>query len=51
VTVTDAGGNHVRVTGIYTYQPMLGGSLPTFGLGPSINTTFSLQSSAVMRAL
>ena len=51
ITVTDAGGNHIRVTGVYTYQPMLGGTLPSFGLGPSTNVSFSLRSSAVMRAL
>jgi hypothetical protein len=51
ITVTDAGGNHIRVTGVYTYQPMLGGTLPSFGLGSSTDVSFSLRSSAVMRAL
>ena len=51
VIVTDAGGNHVRVTATYAYQPILGASLPSFGLGSAVNVSFSLQSSAVMRAL
>lgn len=51
VTVTDAGGGHIRVTAVYTYQPIIGNTLPTFGLGGPINITYNLESSAVMRAL
>jgi len=51
ITVTDDGGGHIRVSSTYTYQPMLGAALPNFGLGSSTNVSFTLRSSAVMRAL
>lgn len=52
VTITDAGNGYVSVAASYTYVPMLGGSLPTFGLrsGP-ITLAFPLNSTVIMRAL
>jgi Flp pilus assembly protein TadG len=51
VTVTDAGNGFVRVAATYTYRPMIGATLPTFGLGAPINMSRSLQATVVMRAL
>ncbi len=52
VTVVDAGGNNIRVTASYPYQPMLGPVLPTIvmGSGP-ISQTFSMQVAVTMRAI
>lgn len=51
VQVLNAGNGFVRVTATYTYQPILGATLPTFGLGNPINLTMSLPATVVMRAL
>jgi Flp pilus assembly protein TadG len=51
VTVTDAGGGFVSVAATYTYQPMLGATLPTFGFGTPINLTMTLPATVIMRAL
>ncbi len=51
VTVTDAGGGYVSVSASYTYSPMLGASLPTFGLSKPISLAFPLTTTVVMRAL
>jgi len=51
VTVANAGAGYVSVSASYTYQPMLGGNLPNFGLGPAINMTIPLNVSVVMKAL
>ena len=51
VTVSDAGNGYVSVSATYTYQPMLGATLPTFGLGSPISLSFTLNAAAVMRAL
>ena len=51
VTVNDAGNGFVSVAASYNYQPMLGATLPTFGLGTPINLTVSLPATVVMRAL
>lgn len=51
VTVSDAGNGYVSVSAAYTYVPMLGGTLPTFGLGKPISLSFTLSAAAVMRAL
>lgn len=45
------GVDHVVVTAQYTYQPILGNLLPTFGLGADIPLNIVLTSSSVMRAL
>ena len=51
VTVTDAGNGFVQVAATYTYIPMLGATLPTFGLGTPVNLTMTLPVTVVMRAL
>jgi Flp pilus assembly protein TadG len=51
VAVTDAGGGFVAVSATYTYQPMLGAALPTFGRGGAIDTNVPLTATVVMRAL
>jgi Flp pilus assembly protein TadG len=51
VTLRDAGNGYVSVSVSYTYQPMIGSSLPTFGLGSPVSLAFPLNSAVVMRAL
>jgi Flp pilus assembly protein TadG len=51
VTVADAGNGYVSVSATYTYQPMRGASLPTFGLGAPVSLTFPLRATVLMRAL
>ena len=51
VTVTDAGGGYVSVSASYTYQPMMGATLPTFGLGNPISLAVTMNTAAVMPAL
>lgn len=51
VTVSDAGNGYVSVSAAYTYEPMLGATLPTFGFGAPISLSFTLNAGAVMRAL
>lgn len=51
IIVSDAGNGYVSVSASYTYQPMIGSTLPTFGLGNPISLSFTLNAQAVMRAL
>ena len=51
VTVSDAGNGFVSVSAAYTYQPMIGVTLPSFGFGAPISLAFTLRAAAVMRAL
>ncbi|MDI3323799.1 TadE/TadG family type IV pilus assembly protein [Pontibacterium granulatum] len=51
VVYDDPTDDDVRVTVSYEYTPMIFDSLPTFGLGDSINLNFTLSSSITMRAL
>ncbi len=51
VAVTDLGGGYVSVSASYTYQPILGATLSTFGNGPPIALGFPLNATTVMRAL
>jgi Flp pilus assembly protein TadG len=51
VTVTDAGAGFVAVSATYTYQPLLGAALPTFGPRGAITTSVPLTATVVMRAL
>ena len=51
VTVADAGGGYVSVSATYTYSPMIGKTLPTFGLGNPISLNLSLSTAVTMRAL
>ena len=41
----------IRITGQYTFTPILGGTLPTFGLGQPIDLNMTLPATVVMRAL
>jgi Flp pilus assembly protein TadG len=51
VSVADAGNGYVSVSATYTYQPILGVSLPTFGLAPPVSLAMPLQATVIMRAL
>ncbi len=51
VTVTDAGNDYVSVTASYPYEPMVGATLPTFGLGSPIPLNVTLTAASLMRAL
>jgi len=52
VTVTTVDSTHVSVSGACTYQPLLGATLPTFGIGSSpISFSFPLTATIVMRGL
>jgi Flp pilus assembly protein TadG len=51
VTVSNLGTGYVSVSVSYTYRPLLGARLPTFGNGPSVNFGFPLDATVVMRAL
>ncbi len=52
VAVVDAGGDNIRVTATYPYQPMLSPTLPRFGLGGgSSPLTFNIEVVVTMRAI
>jgi Flp pilus assembly protein TadG len=51
VSVTDDGNGYVSVSASYAYQPVIGATLPTFGLGRPIPLTFTLSAQTIMRAL
>ena len=52
ITVEAAGGGFVRVVvNNFTFTPVLGNTLPTFGLGAPINLTMPLSATVQMRAL
>lgn len=51
VTVSDAGNGFVSVSAAYTYQPMLGPTPPTFGLGSVMSFNLTLNAASTMRAL
>jgi Flp pilus assembly protein TadG len=51
VTVSDAGGGFVSVSVAYTYQPMIGATLPTFGFGNPVSLALPLNAAVIMRAL
>lgn len=51
VTVTDVGNGFVRVSATYTYAPMIGATLPTFGFGAPIDLSMTFPATVVMRAL
>jgi Flp pilus assembly protein TadG len=50
VQVVDAGGDNIRVSATYPYQPMLGAVLPGFGSG-SRNLNFNMHIAVTMRAI
>jgi hypothetical protein len=43
--------DHISVRASYTYRPLVGAVLPTFGFGEPIAFEFTLHASATMRAL
>lgn len=51
VSVTDDGNGYVSISASYSYQPIIGSSLPTFGLGAPIPLTVTLSAATIMRAL
>jgi len=52
VLVTEPVAQHVQVTVNYTYQPLWGGSIPTFGLGDGpISLGLAMSATTVMRTL
>lgn len=52
VTVADAGGDNIRVTAIYPYQPMIGAVLPALDLqGDDVPLTFAMRIAVTMRAI
>jgi Flp pilus assembly protein TadG len=52
VQVVDAGGENIRVTATYAYQPMLGPFLPDFGFGSgSRSLEFDMQIAVTMRSI
>jgi Flp pilus assembly protein TadG len=52
VTVANAGGGNVSVTAVYPYVPIVGTTLPTFGLSETpISLVFNMTIVSTMRAL
>lgn len=53
VTVVAAGGDNIRVTATYPYQPMIGAVLPRFGLGGGgdLPLAFNMRIVVTMRAI
>lgn len=52
IQVVDAGGDNVRVTATYPYQPMLGPVLPGFGFGSgSVPLNLNMQIAVTVRAI
>lgn len=52
VQVVNAGGDNIRVTALYPYRPMLGATLPRFGLGSgSTPLNFNMHIAVTMRAI
>jgi Flp pilus assembly protein TadG len=52
ITVADAGNGYISVTGSYTYSPMLGTTMPTFGLSSTpLSFNFPLNTVVTLRAL
>lgn len=51
VTVANAGNGYVSVSASYAYQPLMGATLPTFGLGGAISTALTFNAASIMPAL
>ncbi|MEH6626063.1 MAG: TadE/TadG family type IV pilus assembly protein [Motiliproteus sp.] len=51
VTLSIANPTHIQVDVVYTFTPLWGGTIPTFGYGTDIDVSFPLSSSLIMRAL
>lgn len=51
VIVEETAPEYVLVTVNYEYQPIIGSTLPTFGLAEDLSLDLTLEASSVMRAL
>ena len=51
IAISDAGNGYVNISASYTYAPMLGKSLSTFGYSGNIVLAIPLKTTVVMRAL
>jgi len=51
VTVSAPGNGYISVAATYTYTPIIGPTLPSFGFGNSIPLAMNLNAAVVMRAL
>lgn len=51
VTVTDNGGGYITVSAVYSFTPLLGPDLRTFGVGEPISLAFPMRAAVVMRVL
>jgi Flp pilus assembly protein TadG len=51
ITVSNQGAGYVAVSATYTYQPLLGATLPNFGNGARVAFGIPLNATVVMRAL
>ena len=51
VTVASVANGYVSVSAAYTYVPIIGAQIPTFGLTAPINTSVTLNAAVVMKPL
>jgi hypothetical protein len=52
VQVENVGGDNLRISVVYPYQPMIGATLPGFGFGSgSIPLAFNMQVAVTVRAI
>ena len=51
IQLTEVSPVEIGVTATYPYQPLIGPTLQTFGLGPGPTTTFNMRAAVNMRAL
>lgn len=51
VTVNSNANGTVFVSAVYPYSPIIGSTLPTFGLGPPISLVVNLTATTTMQAL
>ncbi|WP_157994431.1 TadE/TadG family type IV pilus assembly protein [Peristeroidobacter agariperforans] len=49
VIVSNNGNGFISVAATYVYEPMLGATLPTFGLGDGIDLSMTLSAAVIMR--
>ena len=51
IQIQDLGNDVIQITANYAYSGILGGTLPSLGLGSDSSLTFNLQATVAMRAL
>jgi len=51
ISAAPQNGINVQITANYTYQPLLGGTLPMFGYGTNPSTAFTFTVSSTMAGL